>query len=152
MLQAMPLDKGVSSDVAAIWVSCCSEGLPIVRSTVGFVMMSGPIPQHFEFMRMLVSRECDFITWFQSSINSILHDDEQPDESFAVRLRPPGGAKLVEFKVECSMIRQTVDGFEEDSDDGQEVQLVFTHCEIVHVKRMKSRKKRCASERRKVKL
>jgi len=148
----LPIDDstGCVGEVFA-WVDAAGHGLPILKCSAGFTLISGPSSSGILFLEML-DDAAGFMRWFQHMLNSYFVEDVEdkyqvPSARCHIRLHHvgrPSASNALELRAECAMdVEGTLSGTEDfEIDDGSglvPVLLVFRN--VTQHRRKRVRKK-----------
>jgi len=128
----MEATTGRTAEVFA-WVDANGEGLPILKCSSGFSLLSGPSPLGTQLCSMIENAP-DFLAWFQHKLNTYFVGDAVDPDEWVKSMRPEAvcqiilhhvgtsASNLLELRADCSLdVARTMLGPEDcDLDDYDE--------------------------------
>jgi len=123
----LPLLQEMSQERVGVWVDASHDGLPILKTTVGFTMLSGPLPDGFELSQMLPGAQ-HFVRWLRQALNSAAEPAKR--HVCKIRMLPVGAAShYMEFRVTCEVVLHesaiATQALREGDDSGKPALLVL---------------------------
>lgn len=141
-------ESDMSMDLVSVWIESAKAGYPLLKSSIGFRLLSGPTELGMRFSQLLVDR-ASFSVWLQKCVDSFLEDPTTANlpGPIQLRLQPIGQAgSFMQFKAECNMDFQSLgEGINTVMASGAyslPTRLVFSNITQYHIKRTSSRRHR----------
>lgn len=147
--EPLPLvDSDMSMDVVSVWIESAQAGYPLLKSSIGFRLLSGPTKLGTKLSELLVDR-ASFAGWLQRCVDRFLEDPSPANlpGPIQVRLRPIGQAgSFMQFKAECNMDFESlgvgINSVVASGTYSLATKLVFSNITQHHIKRASSRRRR----------